>query len=164
MFWLRVRHLIYNLTNFPSLLIIFLSVFHRTWLGLPHPSIVAILWCICTHLVDLMGIHFLHCVHGNEHMGTYDVVHDTFVTIVQRVSFHMGWEQLHVFLLIMFNSSCWRVDIVLTKNGIHSLANVVIVDPTRANLFFQSCATEGFISLDVTHVKKKNYCNWHPTD
>jgi len=60
---------------------------------------------MCTHAIDLMGIHLLHCVHGNEHMGTYDVVHDTFVTIVQDVGFHMGREQLHVLLLIMFNSS-----------------------------------------------------------
>jgi len=30
-------------------------------------------------------------------MGTYDVVCDTFVTIVQDVGFHMGREQLHVF-------------------------------------------------------------------
>jgi hypothetical protein len=38
-------------------------------------------------------------------MGTYDVVRETFDTIVQDVGFQMGREQLHVFLLIMFNSS-----------------------------------------------------------
>jgi hypothetical protein len=147
MFWPKAGHLVYNSTNFPSLLIIFLSVFHQMWFGLPHPSIVGILWCMCTHAIDHMGIHFLHCVHGNEHMGTYDVVHDTYVTIVQDVGFHMGREQLHVLLLIMFNSSCWWVDIVLTKDGICTLANVVIVDPMWANLLSRSCTT-------------KIYCLW----
>jgi hypothetical protein len=35
----------------------------------------------------------------------------------------------------MFNSFNWRVDIVLTKNGIHTLTDIIIVDPTQANLF-----------------------------
>ncbi len=70
MFWPKAGHLVYNSTNFPSLLIIFPSVFHRTWLGLPHPSIVGILWCMCTHPIDIMGIHLftLHSrqrTHGN---------------------------------------------------------------------------------------------------
>jgi hypothetical protein len=37
-----------------------------TWLGLPHPSIVGILRCVCTHPIDPMGIHFLFCAHGIE--------------------------------------------------------------------------------------------------
>jgi hypothetical protein len=30
-----------------------------------------------------MGIHLLHCVHGNECIRTHDVVCDTFIAIVQ---------------------------------------------------------------------------------
>ncbi len=44
-----------------------------------------------------MGIHFLHCVHGNERIGTHDAIRDTFVAIVRDVGFHVGQEQLHVF-------------------------------------------------------------------
>jgi hypothetical protein len=51
-----------------------------------------------------MGIHLLRCVHGNEHMGTHDVVHDTFVAIMRDVGFHVGEKQLHAFLSSMFNS------------------------------------------------------------
>ncbi len=36
-----------------------------TWFGLSHPSIASILSCIHTHLIDFMGIHLLHCTHGN---------------------------------------------------------------------------------------------------
>jgi hypothetical protein len=77
-----------------------------------------------------MGIHFLHCAHGNKHTRTHDVIHDTFAAIEQDADFRVGQEQLHALFSTMFNSSCRRVDIVLTKDGIRTLADVVIVDPT----------------------------------
>ncbi len=36
----------------------------------------------CAHPINPMGIHFLCCVHGNEHTRTHDVVCDIFVTIM----------------------------------------------------------------------------------
>jgi hypothetical protein len=42
-----------------------------------------------------MGIHLLHCVHGNKRTGTHDAIHDTI---------HMGQKQLHVFPSTTFNS------------------------------------------------------------
>jgi hypothetical protein len=36
-----------------------------------------------------MGIHLLHCAHGNEQIGTYDAIRDTFVAITGNVGFHM---------------------------------------------------------------------------
>jgi hypothetical protein len=36
----------------------------------------------------------------------------------------------------MFSSSCYKVDIVLTKDGIRTLIDIVIGDPMCANLFF----------------------------
>jgi hypothetical protein len=47
---------------------------------------------MCTYPINLMGIHFLRCAHGNEHIGTHDVIHNTFVTIVWNACFHVGWE------------------------------------------------------------------------
>jgi len=107
--------------------------FHM-WFGLPHPLIACIPWCVCTHLVNPMGINFLCYVHGNEHIGTHDVICNTFVVIAQDACFHMGQEQLHVFLSTTFNSSCWWVNIVFTKDDIYTLADVVIIDPMRADL------------------------------
>jgi hypothetical protein len=37
-----------------------------------------------------MGIHLLHCAHGNERMGTHDAIHNTFAAIAQDVGFHVG--------------------------------------------------------------------------
>jgi hypothetical protein len=69
-----------------------------------------------------MDIYLLRCVQSNKRIGTHDVVCDTFI------GFHVGRKQLHVFSLNTFNSSCRRVDIVLTKNGIRTLVNVVIAN------------------------------------
>ncbi len=64
-------------------------------LGLPHPSIVGLFRCVCTHPIDPIGIDLLHCTHGNdEHTKTHDVICDTIATIVQDASFHMGQKQL----------------------------------------------------------------------
>jgi hypothetical protein len=68
-------------------------------------------------------------------MGTHDVVCDTFVAIAQDADFHVGWEQLHALPSTTFHSSCQQVDIVFTKDGICTLADVVIVDPTQIDLF-----------------------------
>jgi hypothetical protein len=121
-------------------------------------------WCVCTHPIDTMGIHFLHYVHGNKRIGTHDTIHNTFVAIEWDVDFHMGWEQLHVLPSNMFNSSRWWVDIVLTKDGIRTLVNIVIANPTWANLFPWSCVTQGFVAFDAAQAKEWSYHDRHPTD
>jgi len=96
---------------------------------------------VCTHPINLLGIHFLRCVHGNEHIGTHDAIRDTFIAIALDVGFHMGWEQLHVLLSNTFNSSHWQVDIVFTKDDIRTFVDIVIANPTQADLLPWSCAT-----------------------
>jgi hypothetical protein len=51
-----------------------------------------------------MGIHFLHCAHGNKHIGTYDAIRDTFIVTTQYVDFHMGQKSLHAVPLTALNS------------------------------------------------------------
>jgi len=53
---------------------------------------------------------------------------------------------------------------VLTKNGICTLIDVVIVNPTRADLLPRSCTIQGFVASDVTQAKERSYCNQHPTN
>jgi len=130
------------------------SITLQIWLRLPHLSIASILQCVCTHPIDLMGIYFLLCAHGNECTWTHDAVRDTFVTIVRDDGFHVGWEQLHAFPSNMFNSSCWQVDIVLTKNDICTL-----IDPTRMDLLFRFCTTQGFATYNVFQIKERSYCD-----
>jgi hypothetical protein len=70
----------------------------------------------------------------------------------------MGGKQLHAFPSVTINSSHQRVNIVLTKDGIHTLVDIVIVDRTRVDLLPQSCTTQGFVASDATQAKERNYC------
>ncbi len=133
-------------------------------LGLPHSTIAIISWCVCTHPIDPMCNHLLRCVHGNKHIGTHDAIRNTFGTITRSVSFHMGRKQLPTLPSTTFNSSCQWVNIVFTKDGIHTLANIVITNPTRANLFPRSCTTQGFAAWDATQTKERSCYNRHPID
>jgi len=140
------------------------STTFQMWLGLPHPSIACIPWCMCTHPINVTSLHILCCAHGNEHMSTHDVVHDTFVAIAWDANFHVGQEQLHLIFSTSFHSFCRWIDVVFTKNGICILINVVIANPTQADLFWWSCATWRFIAFKIVQAKKRSYDDWHPTN
>jgi len=54
---------------------------------------------------------------------------------------------------------------VFTKDGIRTLLDIVIANPTRADLLPQSCAIQGLmIALNATQAKNRNYHNQHPTN
>jgi hypothetical protein len=59
----------------------------------------------------------------------------------------------------MFNYSCQQVNIVLTKNDIHTSIDIIIVAPTSVDLLPQFCATQGFDASNVVQAKKWNYCD-----
>jgi hypothetical protein len=46
---------------------------------------------------------------------------------------------------------------VLTKDEICTLVDVVITDPTQADLFHQSHTTRKFVASEITKAKEKNY-------
>jgi len=127
------------------------------WLGLPNPSIVGIPWCV--HPIDLMGIHFLCRVHGNEHTITHDAICDTFVAITRDAGFHVGWEQLHALPSTTFNPFCWRINIVLTNDDIHTLADVVITSPSWTYFHPRSCAIQRLVALNASQTKENSCCN-----
>ncbi len=121
----------------------------RTRLGLPHLSIANIPRCMCTHPINATSVHLLRCTQGNEHMNTHDVIHGTFVVIAKDGDFHVGWKQLHTLPSTTFHSFHQQVGIVLTKDGICTLVDVVIANPTWADLLCQSCATQGFVTFET---------------
>lgn len=96
---------------------------------------------MCVHTIDLMSIHFLCCAQVYERSETHDAVCDIFATIAQNVGIHMWQEQLHKLPLPTFNSFCQRINLVFTKNGIHTLVDVVIADSMHVDLFPWSCIT-----------------------
>jgi hypothetical protein len=96
-----------------------------------------------------MGIHLLHCAHGNKHTRTRDAIRNTFVTIARDVGFHVGGEKIHAFPSNFFNPFCRWVNIVFTKDGIHTLINVVIVNLMWTNFLPQSYGIKNFVTFDV---------------
>lgn len=72
-----------------------------TKLGFPQLMVKGLAHCICGHPIDLMGIHFLQCSHGREHIIFHDAVQDAFVSIVKNVRFYVSHEQTHVLLTFL---------------------------------------------------------------
>jgi len=50
------------------------------------------------------------------------------------------------------------------KDGIRTLVNIVIVDPTWTHLLPWSCTTQIFIASDAAQTKEWSYRDWHPTN
>jgi hypothetical protein len=82
---------------------------------------------------------------------------------VHDANFHLGWKWFHAFFKNMFNFSHWWINIWFTKDGICTLVDIVIVDPTWTYLSPWSCTTQKFIVSDAVQAKERNYCNWHLT-
>jgi hypothetical protein len=101
-------------------------------LSLSHPLALNLTHYICDQPLDPMGIHLLCCTHGGERTTSHDVVRDSFVSIAKDMTFHVLQEQTHI-LSPPFPSH-WRVDIVLSVDGIYTLTNVVIIDPTQVDM------------------------------
>jgi hypothetical protein len=97
-------------------------------------------------------------------MRTHDVIRNIFASIVQDVGYHVGWKQLHVLSSTMFNSFCPQVDIVLTIDDIHTVANVVIVDPTHVDFTSLILHNSKICYLNAIQAKERSYRKWHPID
>ncbi len=117
---------------------------------------------MCTHPIDPMGIHLLCYTHGNECIATHDVICDTFVAIARDVGFHVGQEQLHALLSTTFNSSHQQVDIVFNKDGIRTLVDIFIANPTQAYLLPRSCTTQRFVCLRCSSSQGKELLQLTP--
>jgi hypothetical protein len=59
---------------------------------------------------------------------------------------------------------CQQIDIVFTKDGIYTLVNVVIIDPTWRDLLPWTCITQILVASDVAQAKERNYRDQHPTN
>jgi hypothetical protein len=108
---------------------------------------------VCIHLINATSVHLLCCTHGNERMGTHDAIRDTFATISWNVNFHVGQKQLHTHPSTTFHSSHKWIDNVFTKDGIHILVNVVIIDPTWVDLLRWSYASQKFVAFKIIQAK-----------
>jgi hypothetical protein len=110
-----------------------------------------------------MGIHLLCCIHGNVCMGPWcNLQH--FCCHCVKCWLPCGMRTTTCASFDHFQSSHWWINIVFTKDGICTLTNIVIIDPTCPDLLLWSYTTQGFVAFDAIQAKKRSYCNLHPID
>jgi hypothetical protein len=84
-------------------------------LGLSHPWIACIIWCVCTHNHWPYGYpHFTLCSWQQMHMNPWCSLWHL-CCHCRGVDFYMGRKQLHAFPFNTFNLFCQQVNIVFTK-------------------------------------------------
>jgi len=111
-----------------------------------------------------MGIHLFRYTHGGERTIYHDVVRDAFSYVMKHAWFHVFWEQTHIFLPSSFQSFHWWVNIILSIDGICTLADVIIVDPSQAYLVSWLVISCGVAVIVTVQVKEGFYCDHYPTN
>jgi hypothetical protein len=79
-------------------------------------------------------------------MTSHDVVQNVFAAIAKKNEISCLQKQTHVLLLPTLQYSCCRVEIVLLVDGVHTLVDVVIVDPTQIDLVLQVVFSRGVVT------------------
>ncbi len=100
--WLST-HLVIPFSHLASNIFSFMI---HTKLGLLHLLQLSLSHYIYGQLLDPMGIHLFHCVHGGVRMVSHDAMWDAFTSIMKDICFHVACEQTHILLLPTFQSSC----------------------------------------------------------
>lgn len=95
--------------------------------------------------------------HGGEWTTSHDMVWNAFVSIARNIGFHVSCEQTQVLRPPSLQSSCEWVDIMLLVDGIRTLPNVVIVDPTWMDLIFQIVSFHKVVTTIATQTKEGLY-------
>jgi hypothetical protein len=101
-----------------------------------------------------MKIHFLWS-YKEECIATHNTIRDVFASITKYVGFHVLHEQTHVFALFSFYSLKQQVDIMFTTNGVHTLANIIIINPTQADFISRVIIFRGVATMITTEAKDK---------
>jgi hypothetical protein len=90
------------------------------------------------------------------------MVLNSFVSIGIDMGFHVSHDQAHVLSPPSLQSSCEQVNIMLLIDGICTLANVVIINPTQVDLVSQTTSFHRVVTKMVTQAKEGFYHNQNP--
>ncbi len=130
----------YSLISLPSLSIIFPNCFH---------NILYVTWTTPSFNYEypLMCVHTSHWPYGYPPLMlcSWEWTHWNPWRSLQHLYCHCircwlpcGTKKLHVLPSTMFNSSHCRANVMFTKDGICTLADVIIINPTWTNLLPRS--------------------------
>jgi hypothetical protein len=96
-----------------------------------HPLVLGVSHYICSQLLDPMEIHLFHCTHGGERMALRDPCVRCFCNhCCKRCEIsHLAKMDPCLFAPYLISLQ-HQIIIVLLVDGVYTLANVVIIDPT----------------------------------
>lgn len=119
-----------------SLWCFFLYVEHQV--EPPHLLTFGVIYCICGKPLNPTRIHFFVAPMVGGWTTSNDKVQNVFVSIARDMGFHVSCDQTHVLSPPFFQSSREQVDILLSIDGICTLAYVVIVNPHSSRFGFSN--------------------------
>ncbi|CAM6091955.1 unnamed protein product [Calypogeia fissa] len=96
-----------------------------------------------------VGTHILLCSHGSERTATHDDLCNVLVAIARDAGYHVSTEQTHVLPAVDDIPDRRQADIIFSRAGVRALADVVVVDPMRANVV--SLAAHIFWACGLTY-------------
>jgi hypothetical protein len=83
---------------------------------------------------------------------------------MRNVKTHVLQEQSPIPPLSSLQSSHQWVNIVLLVDGIRTLADIIIANPTQADLVSWSAFSHGVVMSLVVQMKERLYCDCYPED
>ncbi|CAM6100549.1 unnamed protein product [Calypogeia fissa] len=94
-------------------------------------------------------------------MGVFLKVH---LGIHRDAGYHVSTEQTHVLLVIDGIPDRRWADIVFSRAGVRSLADMVVADPTGASMVSSAAHIPGHAASHVARLKEEAYAIRHPGD
>jgi len=135
-----------------------------TILGFSHPWIINLTHYIYGQSLDPMGIHLVCCAHGGERIALHDAIRYAFASIAKDARFHVFLKPNPCSSTPFLQSSSRRVNIVLSIDGIHTLVNVVIANPTQIDFGIIGSSFSWVVMTLVAQVKEGLYRDHYLVD
>jgi len=86
------------------------------WFKLSHLSIACFPWYVCTHPIDFIGIHLLHCANGNECIRTHDAM--TFLLPLRGMQ-DFTWDENNYMHFLQRHSISLVDELTLCSQNLH---------------------------------------------
>jgi hypothetical protein len=102
--------------------------------------------CKWDHIIDDLNTHLFQCPCENEHTIAPNTFWDNVATIVLKNGAHVQREVSHLFP----HHTQHQMDILITKDSLWTLINVVIIDPTHTNMVQRTSMTIAHVMMMTT--------------
>jgi len=134
------------------------------WVGLPQPSILGLLWCVYTYLLTFwVSIFYIVPIVVNTQI--HKMIFMMYLHPLQKMLFSCNSRTVTCSSWTStLQTSRYCINIVLSKMGVYTRANIIIVDLTHVDLPSQASKTWGFATSKAIQSNKWNHQDHHSRD